>query len=93
MPAKDPVILDVRTPEEFSEIRVQGSMNIDWNGPDFKAEIVKLDKNASYKAYCRSGYRSGRAMELMTFLGFKDVENLGSLGEAAQKLSRDFERG
>jgi rhodanese-related sulfurtransferase len=93
MSAHQPVILDVRTPEEYSDVHVQGSINIDWNGPDFKDEILKLDKNASYKVYCRSGYRSGRAMELMTFLGFKDVENLGSVGEAAQKLSRDYERG
>lgn len=93
MSAKQPVILDVRTPEEYSEIRVQGSMNIDWNGPDFKDQVSKLDKTASYKVYCRSGNRSGRAMELMKTLGFKDVENLGSVDEAAQKLSRACERG
>jgi rhodanese-related sulfurtransferase len=85
------VILDVRTPEEFSEIRVKGSQNIDWNGPDFKERVLKLDKNASYKVYCRSGNRSGRAMELMISLGFKDVENLGSVSEAAQKLKLDCE--
>ncbi len=85
------VILDVRTPEEFSEIRVKGSQNIDWNGPDFKERVLKLDKNACYKVYCRSGNRSGRAMELMISLGFKDVENLGSVSEAAQKLKLDCE--
>ncbi len=85
------VILDVRTPEEYSEIRVKGSRNLDWNGPDFKDQIVKLDKNACYKVYCRSGNRSGRAMELMKSLGFKDVENLGSVSEASQKLKLDCE--
>jgi rhodanese-related sulfurtransferase len=93
MSAHQPVILDVRTPEEYSEIHVQGSVNIDWNGPDFKDQVMKLDKNASYKVYCRSGNRSGRAMDLMKTLGFHDVENLGSVDEAAQKLSRAFERG
>jgi len=93
MPAQKPVILDVRTPEEYSDVRVQGSINIDWNGPDFQAEVAKLDKNASYKVYCRSGNRSGRAMELMKTMGFKDVENLGSVDEAAQKLARDCEHG
>jgi phage shock protein E len=93
MTLQKPVILDVRTPEEYSEVRVQGSMNIDWNGPDFKDQVSKLDKNASYKVYCRSGNRSGRAMELMKTLGFKDVENLGSVDEAAQKLARDCEHG
>ncbi len=85
------VILDVRTPEEYREIHVKGSRNIDWNGPDFQDQIGKLDKNASYKVYCLSGNRSGRAMELMKSLGFKDVENLGSVSEASQKLKRDCE--
>ena len=93
MPSPKTVILDVRTPEEYSEVRVQGSMNIDWNGPDFEGKVSKLDKSASYKVYCRSGNRSGRAMELMKTLGFQDVENLGSVDEAAQKLARDCEHG
>jgi rhodanese-related sulfurtransferase len=87
------ILLDVRTPEEYSEIRVTGSQNIDWNGPDFQDQVLKLDRNACYKVYCRSGNRSGRAMELMKSLGFKDVENLGSVSEAAEKLKRDCERG
>lgn len=93
MSAHQPVILDVRTPEEYSEVRVQGSINIDWNGPDFQDKVLKLDRNLAYKVYCRSGNRSGRAMDLMINLGFKDVENLGSVDEAAQKLSRACERG
>jgi hypothetical protein len=32
-------------------------------------------------------------MELMKSLGFTDVENLGSVEEAAQKLKRDCESG
>jgi rhodanese-related sulfurtransferase len=87
------VVLDVRTPEEYSEIRVKGSQNIDWNGPNFKDLVLKLDKNLSYKVYCRSGNRSGRAMELMKSLGFKDVENVGSVDEAAQKLKLELESG
>ncbi len=93
MTAQAPVILDVRTPEEYSENHVKGSQNIDWNGPDFQGQILKLDKSLAYKVYCRSGYRSGRALELMTMLGFTDVENLGSMSEAAQKLKRDCESG
>lgn len=89
----EPVILDVRTPEEYSEIRVKGSQNIDWNGPDFKDRVAQLDRKASYKVYCRSGNRSGRAMELMKTLGFQDVENLGSVRDAAETLKRECESG
>jgi rhodanese-related sulfurtransferase len=87
------ILLDVRTPEEYAEVRVQGSQNIDWNGPNFQQQVLKLDKNACYKVYCRSGNRSGRAMDLMKSLGFKDVENLGSVSEAAESLQRACERG
>ncbi|MBL7555236.1 MAG: rhodanese-like domain-containing protein [Bdellovibrionaceae bacterium] len=45
----------------------------------------------AYKVYCRSGNRSGQAMQLMKSLGFKDVENLGSLMQASQRLSRKCE--
>jgi phage shock protein E len=85
------VILDVRTPEEYQEIHVKGSQNIDWKQADFKDRVLQLDKSASYKVYCRSGNRSGQAMELMKSLGFQDVENLGSVQEAAEKLGRDCE--
>jgi rhodanese-related sulfurtransferase len=80
------LILDVRTPDEYRETHVKGSRNIDFNQADFQERILQLDKNACYKVYCRSGNRSGRAMELMKSLGFKDVENLGSVSEAAEKL-------
>ena len=80
------IILDVRTAEEFQETRVMGAMNLDWFQPNFKAEITKFDKNATYKLYCRSGNRSGQATELMKSLGFKNVENLGSVADASKKL-------
>lgn len=85
------LILDVRTPDEYRETHVKSSLNIDFNQADFQARILQLDKNACYKVYCRSGNRSGRAMELMKALGFKDVENLGSVSEAAEKLKMDCE--
>ena len=50
-------------------------------------EIEKLDKSKSYKLYCRSGNRSGQTLKIMKELGFKDVENLGSLSEAVRKLN------
>jgi phage shock protein E len=80
------VILDVRTKEEFQESHVIGAQNIDWYNPDFKDLVSKLDKDAVYKLYCRSGNRSGQATTLMQALGFKTVENLGSVAEASQKL-------
>lgn len=82
------IVIDVRTPEEFSETHVENSLNIDFLKNDFTANISKLEKNKTYKLYCRSGNRSGQAEQLMRTLGFKDVENIGSVSEAAKTLNR-----
>ncbi len=83
--AKD-IILDVRTPEEVAAGSIKNSINIDFRKENFKSEILKLAKNATYKLYCRSGNRSGQALQLMKELGFKNLQNLGSLEDARKAL-------
>ncbi len=73
---KDFIILDVRTPQEFSSGRIEGSKNINFYDYNFKEELSKLDKDKTYFIYCRSGSRSGKTLELMKSLGFKKVYNL-----------------
>ena len=43
---------------------------------DFAAGIAALDKSATYALYCRSGNRSGKAMEQMAAAGFTHVYDL-----------------
>lgn len=85
------VVLDVRTKEEFQESHVQEAINIDVQKDSFAKEISKLDKKQAYKLYCRSGRRSGKALEIMKAAGFSHVENLGGLSEAAAKLKAKCE--
>lgn len=85
------VVIDVRTPQEFSQGHVPGAVNIDIQSPEFEAKIKKLDTAKVYKVYCRSGNRSGKALQKMKSLGFKDVENLGSLSQALGKLNKPCE--
>lgn len=84
-------VLDVRTPQEYSESHIKDSRNIDFLAPSFNNEISKLDKTKSYKIYCRSGNRSAKAIEIMKAQGFKNFENLGSLHEASTKLKASCE--
>ncbi len=72
----DAVLLDVRTAPEFEEGHIKGAKNIDFYNPLFKMNLDKLDKNKTYFIYCRSGNRSGQAMQIMKELGFKKVYNL-----------------
>ncbi len=70
------VVLDVRTPGEFAQGRLANAINIDFQSGNFEAEISKLDKNATYAVYCRSGNRSGQAVKVMTDLGFTNLYDM-----------------
>jgi rhodanese-related sulfurtransferase len=76
------VILDVRTPEEFSDGHIEGAINIDYYADGFKKKLAALPRNKTYLIYCRSGNRSGTTMSLMKSLGFNAVFNmLGGMNE------------
>jgi rhodanese-related sulfurtransferase len=73
----DPIILDVRTPQEFETSRIPKSINIDFYNPEiFMQQIGKLDKERSYYIYCRTGVRSANSCHLMKELGFAKTYNL-----------------
>jgi rhodanese-related sulfurtransferase len=72
----DVIVLDVRTPEEFSEGHIKGARNIDFNDENFKLQIDVLEKSESYAIYCRSGNRSGKAMSIMNEAGFGRISHL-----------------
>ena len=70
---KSILILDVRTPGEFSAGHIEGAINIDANGTEIYSNIDKLDKNKTYIVYCRTKNRSGVVVNYMQNNGFKDV--------------------
>ena len=74
--AKCLVILDVRTPQEYSSGHLNGSINLDFKSPSFSDQIARLDQNKAYLLYCRTGIRSARASLLMRSLGFRKLYNL-----------------
>lgn len=70
------IVLDIRTPQEFSEGIIEGAVNIDFYEPTFAASLDALDKDAHYVVYCRSGNRSGQAMSTFEDLGFTHVTEI-----------------
>ncbi len=72
----DFIILDVRTPEEYKEGYIENALNINFYSDEFNSELRKLDKDKAYLIYCRSGGRSGRTLNMMKQLGFKEVYNI-----------------
>ncbi|MGI9533657.1 MAG: rhodanese-like domain-containing protein [Thermodesulfobacteriota bacterium] len=75
----DFVILDVRTPEEFSSGHLQNAVNIDYKSDNFKNELDKLDKQKTYVVHCRSGGRAAASVDIMKELGFENVYDMGGI--------------
>lgn len=70
-------LLDVRTVEEYAEGHLEGAQQYDYYETEsFKSMLNGLDKSKTYLIYCRSGSRSGNAMDMMKGLGFTKVYNL-----------------
>lgn len=69
-------LLDVRTPGECAEGMIEGALAMDIQGSDFSTSLESLNKDLPVLVYCKSGGRSGRAMDMMEDLGFTKVYNL-----------------
>ena len=75
----DYIILDVRTPEEFSEKHIPGAINVA-NETIGSEEIPELpDKDQLILVYCRSGRRSKEASEKLVKLGYTNVVEFGGI--------------
>ncbi len=75
-PEKPVIVIDVRTPEEFSGGHIKGAKNVDLASPDFKKELAKLDPAKTYLVHCAVGGRSTRSLSVLSELGFKSIIHL-----------------
>jgi rhodanese-related sulfurtransferase len=73
---QNPQILDVRTPEEFTEGHIKNAANVNWLGERFVSDAEKFDKTKPIFVYCKSGNRSMKATEKLQQLGFKNIYEL-----------------
>jgi rhodanese-related sulfurtransferase len=74
-------LVDVRTPAEYQSEHITNATNINFNDPDFKATMDKLDKTKPIAVYCGAGVRSGKSANLLAQMGFKTIYDLqGGIG-------------
>lgn len=66
--------IDVREPDEVASGTLPGTVNIPVG--ELADRLDELDRERRVVLLCRSGARSGRAAELLTSNGFRDVVNL-----------------
>jgi len=75
-------LLDVREPQEWQICRIPGAHLIPLG--QLPANMNQLNSADNIVAYCRSGVRSGKAVDLLRKSGFQKIKNLkgGILGWA-----------
>ena len=69
-------LVDVRTPGEFAEGNVKGSVNIPLD--QVQNQLAKFKAKENIVVFCRSGNRSGQAKAILEQNGFKNVTNGGT---------------
>jgi len=70
-------LIDVRTPMEFSQGNINGSVNVDFkNEEEFLNYFNELDKTEPVFLYCRSGNRSKKSANKLINLGFSKIYDL-----------------
>ena len=91
-PASEPItvdsntiVIDVRTPSEYSEGHLDGAVNIDVQDANFGTVLSQLPTDGEYVVYCRSGNRSAQAVEIMKAAGFTNVVDAGGVNDASSK--------
>jgi len=70
------LLVDVRTPDEFNELHVEGARNIPLN--ELGRSLGSLPKDKPIVVYCAVGSRSAAAAGLLAKSGY-DVRNLGAM--------------
>ena len=63
-----PVILDVRTPDEFAAGHIPGAKNVDFFSDDFEKQVAALDPAKPVLVHCAAGNRSSQAVEKIVAL-------------------------
>ena len=79
--ANEPVYVDVRTPEEFATGHLAGAINIPHDQMEQRWEELAAFEDREMVVYCRTGRRSGIALEVLERQGFENVENGGGFDQ------------
>jgi phage shock protein E len=77
--------IDVRTAEEYRAGHLEGAVHIPFDEIEQKITAISADKTQDIQLYCRSGRRSGIALETLRRMGYNNVTNAGAYEQLKQK--------
>jgi phage shock protein E len=78
------LLIDVRTPGEFSSGHLPNAINLPLDQIETSQPSRVADKSQVILLHCQSGMRSGLAKRKLNRLGYSKAYNLGSYGRASQ---------
>lgn len=81
------VLLDVRTPQEYRQGHIPGSVNLPLQSLDNGDEIIENEDTPIY-VYCQSGSRSRQAATRLGAMGYTNVKNIGGIAAWSGKVER-----
>lgn len=73
---KGVTIVDVRSPQEYEELHLDGAICIPEYELKRNVENILKNKNEIIILYCSSGQRSKRAQKILNKMGYANVYNL-----------------
>ena len=82
------IVIDVRSLKEVKTGIIQDAIHIEWTKIDKEITKIDISKDHAIYLYCRSGKRSGKAVDILKNLGYVNVINAGGIKDAAKKLDK-----
>lgn len=86
---RDYIVLDVRTPEEYSEGHIAGAVLIPYDEIEDRAEDELPEKDKLILVYCRSGRRSSIAAQALAELGYTNVKEFGGIEDWPYEIVKE----
>lgn len=86
--SEDAIIIDVRTAQEFKSGHIKDALNIPYEVIGSKIEAITKDKDSEIVLYCRSGRRSGIALETLKKMGYTQAINAGGYETFRKQLGQ-----
>lgn len=84
---KPTVVIDVRTPDEYSAGHIAGAINIPYDQISQQPQLLKgINKDGQVLVYCRSGRRSSIARGALEAQGFSHVIDGGAMTSLVQHI-------
>ena len=80
------LIVDVRTPQEYAEGHIAGSVNLPLDQLKAVASEQLPDKGQVIYVVCRSGNRSSQAQDILESIGYTNVRDIGSVFDWPEAL-------